>query len=400
MTASVSTPILDVDFFTDDNLANTHPLFKQVRDRGDAVFIPKLGIYAVGRYAGVKKALSAPDKLISGKGTAINEQTNHMAEMADPPLTSLTTDGDQHRLFKKFLTKPTSAKAIAELTPRLKQEAEDVVGDLANGQVFDAMDSLAVHMPHQIVAEMVGIKGVGAREINKWATAAFDSVGPADLPRTAQAIKDFSGLPAYMATLDRSRIEPGGWADHMYSVGERGDLPLAAAKNLIFDYVVASLDTTIHSTGELLWQLATTPELFDRLRADPALIPNAIYESVRLASPIRGHTRYVVEDFAVGDCVLPEGSRVWVLFAAANRDERHYADPDKFDLDRFPKDNLAWGYGVHLCLGKHLAIAEMHAVLAALIERVERIELLGEPERLINSEGQGYSSLPMRLVPA
>ncbi len=85
----------------------------------------------------------------------------------------------------------------------------------------------------------------------------------------------------------------------------------------------------------------------------------AVLESVRLGSPIRGFTRVAMRDMAIGDAVLPKGSRAILLYGAANHDERHYADPEKFDLDHNPRDQLGWGYGPHLCAGMHLAKMEM-----------------------------------------
>jgi cytochrome P450 len=119
---------------------------------------------------------------------------------------------------------------------------------------------------------------------------------------------------------------------------------------------------------------------------------------VRLASPLRGFTRFAKEDFAFSDTTLPAGSRVWLLNASGNRDERHYAEPDAFDIERNPRDHLGWGHGVHLCTGMHLARLEMEAILAALIARVSKMEA-GEPARIINNSAQGYATLPLTMQP-
>jgi cytochrome P450 len=117
---------------------------------------------------------------------------------------------------------------------------------------------------------------------------------------------------------------------------------------------------------------------------------------VRLSSPLRGFTRYCAKDHALSESTIPAGSRVWLLNASANRDERHYPDPDRFDIGRNPRDHLGWGHGVHSCLGIHLARLELEIVLEALAARVERIGA-GSPTRLINNAAQGYATLPLRL---
>jgi cytochrome P450 len=162
--------------------------------------------------------------------------------------------------------------------------------------------------------------------------------------------------------------------------------------------VIPSLDTTIHSTAELVIQLAKKPEAFDKLRQEPELISSAVLEAVRLATPLRGFTRYVTEDFKLSDSTLPAGSRVWLWYASANRDERHYDNPDEFDVERKASDHVGWGHGVHSCIGKHLAQIEIESVLRALIKYVKRIEV-NSSSRIINNSAQGYESLSMQLIP-
>jgi cytochrome P450 len=167
---------------------------------------------------------------------------------------------------------------------------------------------------------------------------------------------------------------------------------------LLGDYIVPSLDTTIYSTAQMLYGLATEPGAWDRLRSDPGLISSTIDEAVRLATPLRGFTRVATADFALEESVIPAWARVWLLYGSANLDERKYADPDRFDVGRNPRDHLGWGHGVHLCLGKNLARLEMESVLRAMLRHVERLEC-ETSRRLINNSAQGFAELHMRLIP-
>jgi cytochrome P450 len=203
----------------------------------------------------------------------------------------------------------------------------------------------------------------------------------------------------YAMTVSREQVVPDSWLDHLFSSVDAGELSIEEAHAMVFDYSIPSLDTTILATGEMLYRLATEPGLFDALKAKPELISAAVLESVRLGSPIRGFTRVATQDVAIGDAVLPKGSRVILLYGAANYDERHYADPEKFDLGRNPRDQLGWGYGPHFCAGMHLAKMEMEALLRELVSQVDHIEI-GRPERLLNSILQGYARMPMKLTPA
>lgn len=121
-----------------------------------------------------------------------------------------------------------------------------------------------------------------------------------------------------------------------------------------------------------------------------------INEVVRLASPIRGFTRSVAEDYQVGDITIPRGERVLVLFASANHDERHYEDPSRFDVHRNPRDHVGWGHGAHTCVGMHLARLEMEVLLRGLLDHVERLAV-ASPTPIQNNVLQGFKALPARF---
>jgi cytochrome P450 len=133
------------------------------------------------------------------------------------------------------------------------------------------------------------------------------------------------------------------------------------------------------------------------IRSDPSLIPAAVIENVRLASPIRGFTRTVAVDHEIDGVHLPAGSRVLMLYGAANLDETQFPDPERFDLTRPNKVQLGWGNGAHTCIGIHLSKLEMHALLQAMVPLVGEIHV-GRSRRLLNNVLQGISHLPARFT--
>nr|WP_277923763.1 cytochrome P450 [Sphingomonas sp. TREG-RG-20F-R18-01] len=161
-------------------------------------------------------------------------------------------------------------------------------------------------------------------------------------------------------------------------------------------YVIPSLDTTILAKGHLLANLARNPDQWAILRERPELAPAAVLEGVRRDSVIRWFSRVAASDYTVDGVIVPEGSRVMLLYGCANRDERRYENPDRFDVTRDARDHLAWGTGPHMCAGMHLARIEMEVLLEALLEADVKLEA-GEPELGSNSGLYGYSKLPMRL---
>ena len=183
--------------------------------------------------------------------------------------------------------------------------------------------------------------------------------------------------------------------------GSRGaELAAAGMPDGIVAYTWPGIDTTVHALGSAILCFAEHPDEWDRVRADPTLVPSAFNEVLRLHTPVQTFTRVTTTDVTIDDVVLPAGQRVAVMFGSANRDERRYPEPDRFDVTRNPLDQLAFGRGIHLCVGINLARAEAHALLGALVRRVHRFELAGTPQWKLNNTLHGLASLPVRVVPA
>ncbi|HKT53947.1 MAG TPA: cytochrome P450 [Caulobacteraceae bacterium] len=141
---------------------------------------------------------------------------------------------------------------------------------------------------------------------------------------------------------------------------------------------------------------ARHPEQWRRLREEPGLVSRAINEAIRLESPVQGFGRRATRDVEIDGYLIPEGAIVLMLFAAANRDERKYPDPDRFDVGRDCGGHLGFGHAAHLCVGMNLAKLELNALVYALLPRVERFELLGE-QRAANNMLRGFDSLPVAV---
>ena len=209
-------------------------------------------------------------------------------------------------------------------------------------------------------------------------------------------------LNYYMADqFERLRREPGDDVlSSLIASSDEGQLTPNELFWFAFMLLVAGNETTTSLLGTMALSFARHPDQYARVREDPDLVPSAVEESLRHGSPIQGLYRTASADHAVGDAFIPAGGRVLLLYGAANRDPRQYADPDTFDVARNPTDHVAFGSGIHFCLGAHLARLEGQVVLRELIERVSAIELTGEPRWNENPSVRGLARLPVRLVPA
>jgi cytochrome P450 len=190
------------------------------------------------------------------------------------------------------------------------------------------------------------------------------------------------------------KLTPGSWGAQLYAAAERGEIPLARCAREMSNYVGPSLDTTINATTSALWLFAEHPDQWEAICQNSGLIPNAVQEALRIESPVQFFTRYVTEDALVDDTVVPANSRVLIMYGSANRDERHWEDPARFDIWRDAGDQLAFGHGAHVCLGMPLARLEIETLLLSLTKRVKRFRVAA-PERAINNSLRGFARLPL-----
>lgn len=383
-------PVFAGDLGSRAHLRDPDPAYRQIRDLGSAVWLPRRRMWAIGRFDDVRTALRADSFLVSGRGVAANSVINRMTN----PIT-LTSDGDVHVRRREALMRPMTPGRLKDLRPRLEREANALVAELASGGEFDAMARFASHLPVTVVAELVGLNAAGRANMLRWAAATFNILGGINA-RWFASLPRMLDLRRYVYGLRRETLAPDGWAARLFQAADAGGLSPEEAQAMVIDYVAPALDTTILATGQMLWRLGTTPDAFAALRGEPELIPGVVNELVRLASPIRSFTRYAAQDYVADGVPIPKGSRVLVLFASANRDERRYTDPDRFDVRRNPRDHVGWGHGPHGCAGMHLARMEMEVLLESLVANVERIDV-GEPELAWNNVLQGFSVLPARL---
>lgn len=379
------TPTFDGDLYTDDAIVDPYPRYRAIRDLGPAVWLPAHDAWAIGRFQDVRDALRADEVLVSGHGVALNPFLN-----PEGARVTLTSDGDVHRQLRGVMMKPMMPSALREIEGTIATLADELITGLLGRASFDGVADFARHLPVEVVAQLVGLPEAGRARMLTWAAATFDALGPLNA-RSEAALPSVLEMIDFAGNLGRAEVPAGGWAARLFEAADDGRIEVGDVGGLLIDYVAPSLDTTILGTGHLLWLLGRHPEQWARVRADPALIPRAVDEALRFESPVRAFTRFAVADWDVDGTVIPAGSRVLVLFASANRDERRYPEPDRFDVERDAKDHVGFGYGVHRCAGGHLAQLEMQSLLRAMVQHVQTIEV-GRPVALRNNVLRGWAS--------
>ncbi len=382
---------LDLDLYADAAILDPYPLYRRIRNAAPAVYLPAHDCWAIGRYADVRAALRADEVLVSGSGIALNDIVN-----GQPAITTLTSDGALHRRRRGVLMRPMMPSALATIREDIERLAEELVEELCGRTEFDGIADFARHLPVSVVSRLVGLPEAGRARMLEWAAATFDLIGPFNA-RAEAAVEPFLEMAGYAQGLSADEVRADGWARLLFAALEAGELEAGEELGLQIDYIAPSLDTTILGTGHMLYQLGLHPEQWQRLRREPERIPAAVHESLRLEAPVRAFTRLAAADYDCSGCTIPRGARVLILYGSANRDERHYPDPDRFDITREAREHLAFGFGPHRCAGGYLAQLEMEALLRAMVPRVNRIEV-GRPEPLLNNVLRGWKAFPVRFL--
>ena len=380
----------DVDLYSDRALLDPYEHYRAIRELGAAVWLPRHDVWCLARFEDVRNALRDYSQFSSARGIALNDLMNQRLG------NTITTDPPEHTKMRGITRTPLTVPALQSITPIVEAEAEQLVDRLVERGSFDAIVDCARHLPVTIVSKLVGLPEEGRANMLRWARATFDALGPMNA-RAAEALPQIQELHRYCTdegTL--AGLSPEGWAAAIWRAADNGQIPRTKCPAMMRDYISPSLDTTILATGSLIWLLGRFPDQWDRIRADESLIPTAINEAVRLESPVRGFTRVATRDVVYDDQVIPAGSRVLLLYGSANRDERKWDHPERFDVTRENRGHLGFGFGTHTCVGMHLAKLEITSLMKAFAKRVSRFEL-GEPKRAMSNTLRGFDRLPVTV---
>ena len=385
--ASVAAPTSTIELYSDEALLEPYPRYEQLRALGPAVWLEAHGMYALPRFAECKEALRNWHVFSSAQGVMMNDLMNETLIGI-----VLCADGEEHTAMRKVIGGPLTPSALAAVKDAIGDEAEALVERLVAKGTFDAATELAHHLPVTIVSRLVGLPEEGREHMLDWADANFDCFGPMNA-RTEAAFPVVQQMVQYAFTeCVPGKLTPDGWAAGIWAAAERGDIPMEKPPLMMNDYMGPSLDTTIFATASMIWLFAQHPDQWALLRERPDLMLNAINEVLRIETVLQGFSRVLTEDHAVGGVTLPAGARVLVLYGSANRDERQFEQPERFDITRAnAAEHLALGAGAHSCPGGNLARMEMRALLTALAARVERFEL-GEVKPKLNNVLHGLGT--------
>ncbi|MEZ5376207.1 MAG: cytochrome P450 [Acidimicrobiales bacterium] len=365
-----SVPAIGVDLWSDDVLIDPYPTYAELRAQGPVLYDPDREAFVLTRYDEIRQAVQDWERFSSAQGVGVGAKGNRMAGNG-----VLTTDPPRHEQLRKAMNRKLVARSLVEHQQFLDTTAAEVVAELVTRGSFEAVADLAQRYSIDVVAALTGLPVEGREHFMRWADDGFNLTGP-DNDLASGGFEGFYEMYRYcFEFLTPDRFADGGWGRAFHDAGATGELEPEACPGLVMAIVWAGTDTTVNAISAALYLFGTHPDQWDRLRGDRSLMPSAIAEVLRIEPPVQRFTRVTTTDVEIGGATIPEGSRVVLLFGSANRDERRFGDPDRFDIERNPTDHLAFGRGIHRCVGAGLAQQEITAVLDQWIDRVERFEV-------------------------
>jgi cytochrome P450 len=376
-------------------VVDPYPHYRRLRDAGPVVRLHRHRVYALPRYAECKATLRNDGAFVSGRGVALNPFSNRLSRG-----TTLNSDGSEHDQRRKLLAHRLLPRALRSVSEAIEKQADAVVDDAIRRGSVDAVADLATALPLAIVPDLVGWPRDQRKHLIDWAGATFDILGPLNWQAVKATPRSLQMLLFARRVVRQRTVLDGSMAHELLRAVDAGQLTYDDCSALMIDYIAPSLDTTISAISNALYLLGTHPDQWRLLKADPGLIPNAVNEVIRYESPLRAFARQVSRDTEIAGTPIPAGSRVLVMYASANRDENEWDRPEIFDIRRDAGRHVGFGHGTHACAGQGLSRMETAAILRALLERVDRIEVVGQPVWAVNNIIRRHRYLPLKLIPA
>ncbi|MFC0499638.1 cytochrome P450 [Streptomyces mutabilis] len=392
------TEVIDLGEFGDDFRRDPHPVYARLRARGPVHRIrppspdARYEAWLVVGHAEARAALADPRlaKDPSGVGaTSLDEELigKHL----------LVTDPPRHTRLRSLVTRAFTARRVEEMRPRIQRITDDLLDAMLPPGRGDLVESLAYPLPLTVICELLGVPEMDRTEFRQMSTEAV-------APTSAESEYDaFVRLAGYLTDLieDKRCAGPSGdlLSDLIRTTAEDGDrLSAEELRGMAFVLLIAGHETTVNLITTGVHALLTHPGQLASLRADMSLVDDAVEEALRWEGPVENATfRYAAEPLDIGGTPIARGDTVMVGLTAADRDSHRFPDPDRFDIRRDTRGHLAFGHGVHYCLGAPLARLEARTAIRTLLERAPGLALDGPPgDWLPGRLMRGVRSLPVR----
>jgi cytochrome P450 len=394
--------------------ANPYPLYTAMRHGKREMKFGPFEIFLLSRYDDVLSGFKRPEifssiafresrpEILQMRGASPEQIEAFNAVMLAGVPTVINTDPPEHGRYRGILNRGFTPREIGGFETRIREITTRLVDEmLAKGGTADLVSELTIPLPVTVIAELLGVDPARHSDFKRWSDAFVSQMArSANLDPTIASMREFNEY--FAAEIERRRADPSDdlisrLVQAETSEGRLSPLELLAFTRLL---LIAGNETTTNLIGNAVIALLENPEQLERLRAEPGLVDNAVEEALRFDSPVQGLPRMVVKDVEVGGEKIPAGARVMLMIGSANRDPDRWPDADRFDVARDTTGHLGFGFGIHFCLGSHLARLESRCALEAIVARLPNLRFAGEVVRNVNPILRGPASLPVAFARA
>ncbi len=395
-----------------DFAADPYPAYARLREQAGLYYYPDFDIWLASRFEDVAaiatdrsmvrslEGLVPPEEIAAQKRAGNWHDMPHHARFVQFSL--LDSDGAVHDRLRAQVFRLFTPVMVANLRSGIEAYVEGLIDHLADRGEIDFTQDLAAHVPGHIIGRLLGVPDQDCPTLRVWSEniVQFFDIDRSD-ERKALAETNTTEFYEYLSGLKKERLRSpqSDLISALIAAEQAGHMTEDEFISTCMLILMAGHGSTIDVLGSGMHALLRFPEQMDRLRADPALIRTAVPEMFRFESPLPFFHRYCTQETKIAGQIFPRGTKIGLLYGAANRDPAQFAEADRFDIGRSPNRHLAFGNGAHFCLGNHLARLDMEIIFASLLRHFSLIELIEPPVYKRGLSVRGPQSLRVRLRP-
>jgi cytochrome P450 len=376
--------------------ADRYSQFRAMREEARVVKLSPFGLVAITRYDDVAEVLRNPARFSNHAYTVMGARSGAGGDEEKASISHV--DPPEHTRLRNLIMGAFTPRMVETLEPRVRALSSELVDRVEGRGEFDVVADLAGPLPVTVIAELLGVDLARRDDFTRWSyemTRQVSLTGAEDTERIQASRAEMEAF--LMQTIDEARRNPKAnlIGDLVQAQVDGARLTDKEIRNLAFLLLIAGIETTARLVANTWVALTDYPEEQQKVRANRSLIPNLIEETLRFHSPSQCLFRQATADVDLFGAHVPKGAIVVPLLASANRDDKKFADPDRFDVTRGARNHLAFGLDIHFCLGASLARLEAKAMLESMFCRFGRLE---RKEDAVDWDPSFFFRSPRKLV--